>query len=156
MRCFFYGTLMDANVAAVVLGRRRAAPVWRPAVLWGYVRRGVVGATYPALAPRRGHAVHGIFAAGLSAGDLSRLRYFEGGREYSSHTRRVVFADGDVTRATVFLPTRTVKLDRRGWDFASWQVNGRAAFVKEARAHMARYRARPVTRVGALPRTAHR
>src|SRR6185312_9048779 len=47
MRFFFYGTLLDRDVASLVLGRRLPPGAFVPAALPGHARRRVKGATYP-------------------------------------------------------------------------------------------------------------
>ena len=47
MRFFFYGTLRDRDVMALVLGRRLPPAAFAPASLPGHARRRAKGASYP-------------------------------------------------------------------------------------------------------------
>jgi Gamma-glutamyl cyclotransferase, AIG2-like len=49
MRFFFYGTLLDRDVMALVLGRRLPPAAYAAAVLRGHARRRAKGASYPTL-----------------------------------------------------------------------------------------------------------
>ena len=47
MRFFFYGTLLDRDVTALVLGRRLPPSAFEPAMLRGHSRRRARGVSYP-------------------------------------------------------------------------------------------------------------
>ena len=47
MRFFFYGSLLDNDVTALVIGRRLPPSAWVPATLTGFSRRKAKGVTYP-------------------------------------------------------------------------------------------------------------
>ena len=49
MRFFFYGTLLDPDVTALVLGRRLPPAAFVPASLPGHARRRAKGVSYPIL-----------------------------------------------------------------------------------------------------------
>ncbi|WP_019644022.1 gamma-glutamylcyclotransferase family protein [Novispirillum itersonii] len=86
---FVFGSLMDADILARVLGRRRAAAVVRcPAWLSGYRRQCAREDVFPILVPDT-HTVaadeaiahppvEGRLLLGLTAGDLDRIEYYEG------------------------------------------------------------------------------
>ncbi|MCX7364009.1 MAG: gamma-glutamylcyclotransferase [Alphaproteobacteria bacterium] len=77
MRFFFYGTLLDRDVMALVIGRRLPAAAFAPAILPGHVRRRVKGASYP-IAVRDTHGeIHGMVVGGLSVRDVARLSAYE-------------------------------------------------------------------------------
>lgn len=84
MNFFFYGTLMDEDVRALVVGRRAPPSACRPAVLAGYRRVFRDGAAYPILVRARASEgdgvtrVDGCLVAGLSKREISRLKVFEG------------------------------------------------------------------------------
>jgi hypothetical protein len=46
---FFYGTLLDHDVMALVIGRRLPPSAFVPATLKGHVRRRAKGVSYPIL-----------------------------------------------------------------------------------------------------------
>ena len=96
MRFFFFGSLLDADVAELVLGRRPAPRAWEPAALDGYVRAIFAKESYPILVPRAGGRVDGALMRGLSAEDTSRIAWFEEG-EYDVRALPVTL---DMTRPT--------------------------------------------------------
>lgn len=136
MRCFFYGTLIDADVAEVVLGRRLASSAFWPAHLGGYERRQVIGESYPALEPTPEGVVSGVLVAGLTAADLARLHCFEG-EEYRIESCVATLASGRPRKAVLLLPAGHLPLGERGWDLAAWQARHKAAFLALAREWMA-------------------
>ena len=124
---FFYGVLMDADVLAVVIGRRPPTP--RPATLSGFRRVYRAGATYPILI--RGAAktdVDGQLVEGLSASDIRRLRAFEG-PEYRLEKLTVQEPTGQGVMATVFLPRRGVSASTAAWSFPEWVRRHRLEYL---------------------------
>src|SRR6202040_1632036 len=69
MRFFFYGTLLDRDVTALVLGRRLPASAFVPAILPGWSRWRVQGSSYPISVPDRKGVISGAIVSGLSARD---------------------------------------------------------------------------------------
>ena len=77
-RFFFYGTLLDPDVVAFVLGRRLPPASFAPALLPGHKRRRAVGKSYPIVVRAPAGAVAGAVVGGLSAKDVERLAAYEG------------------------------------------------------------------------------
>lgn len=127
MRYFFYGTLMDREVLAAVLGRvpPRLA---RPATLAGYRRVFRAGASYPVLVPAAGEAVAGVVVEGLGEGDARRLEAFEG----SDYTPREVTVrlGGRPVPAWVFIPTPGVPVTSRRWAPSDWRRRYRRQYLR--------------------------
>ncbi|MBM3648603.1 MAG: gamma-glutamylcyclotransferase, partial [Alphaproteobacteria bacterium] len=80
MRFFFYGTLLDHDVMALVIGRRLPPSAFAPARLPGHVRRRAKGVSYPILVRDPGGEVAGVVVGGLTARDVDRLARYEGPR----------------------------------------------------------------------------
>ena len=80
MRFFFYGTLLDRDVASLVLGRRLAPSAFVTAALPGHARRRVKDATYPIVVRDPRSEVRGAIVGGLSERDVKRLAAYEGPR----------------------------------------------------------------------------
>lgn len=72
---FVYGTLQDGVLLRSLLGE---VPPSRPALLRGYRRLAVRGATWPAVIPEAGAEVSGRLLEGLSAAALLLLDAYEG------------------------------------------------------------------------------
>jgi hypothetical protein len=77
---FFYGTLLDHDVMAVVIGRRLPPSAFVPASLKGHVRRRAKGVSYPILLRDPGGEVEGVVVGGLTKLDVERLSACEGPR----------------------------------------------------------------------------
>src|SRR5205814_6850355 len=65
MRFFFYGTLLDHDVASLVLGRRLPPNAYVPSALPGHARRRVRGACYPIVVRDPKREVAGAIVGGL-------------------------------------------------------------------------------------------
>ena len=76
MRFFFYGTLLDAQVRALVIGRR--ATRLQPATLAGYHRVGIVGVSYPMLVPDSDGRVEGGLSPRLNRAAARRIAAYCG------------------------------------------------------------------------------
>ena len=131
---FFYGTLMDPDLRAAVLGGPCLSV--RPAVLPDYRRAAVAGRDYPGIAPARGQTVPGLLAAGVTPAMAARAAWYEGA-EYEPARVVVVPEGGTGTEAWTFLPLPGTRLGTGGWDLAHWRRRRKAMTLKSARACMA-------------------
>jgi len=128
MRFFFYGTLLDRDVTALVLGRRLPAQAFVPAELPGWSRWRVQGGSYPISLPDRKGSVAGAVVSGLSARDVARLAAYEGAG-YRVSPLKVRIA-GALTMVSVFEPiVSKLKPTTRPWDLALWQRQDKKLFV---------------------------
>jgi hypothetical protein len=128
MRFFFYGTLLDYDITALVLGRRLPPAAFVAASLPGHARRRVKGASYPIVVRDPNGAVPGVIVNGLSARDVARLTAYEG-PGYRVVPLRVRSA-GAMATVSVFEPVQS-RLQPSGdlWDLALWQRRHKRAFV---------------------------
>lgn len=139
---FFYGTLLDDDVRAIVLGRRAPAEAPVPAVLAGFRRVPVAGHSFPALIVDPRGRVEGVLLAGLGVAEAARLSYFEG-PEYRPLLRLVEGAGGLPRAAWVFVPAPRQPFmpglrPRPGlWDLAGWQRRHKAGYLRGLRPAMA-------------------
>ena len=129
---FFYGTLLDADIRALVMGAGAPAEL-EPATLVGWRRQAHPRETYPLIVPAADAAVEGAIARGLAPDAVSRLVVYEG-PEYRIAAVEVQLAGGGTVAAEVFVPTDGVGGTGGPWDLASWQ-----------RRHKRRYLARMKT-----------
>ena len=132
MRFFFYGTLLDRDVASVVLGRRLAPQAYTPAALPGHARRRVKGASYPIVVRDPKGEVAGAIVGGLSARDVARLAAYEGPRYRIAPLK--VRIDGTMTTVSVFEPLEERFQPTSGeWDLVAWQRRFKRAFLARVR-----------------------
>jgi len=132
MRFFFYGTLLDRDVTALVLGRRLPPSAFVPATLPGYARWRVKGGSYPIAVPDRRREVPGAVVTGLSARDVARLAAYEGTGYRIA--RRQVKIDGSLVAVSVFEPlTSRLRPTRRPWDLTLWQRRDKKGFIDRIR-----------------------
>ncbi len=129
MRFFFYGTLMDRDVAARVLTRPVMREALKPAILRGWRRTGVRGACYPVVLRDKASHVDGVTLDGVSKAETERLTAYEGPRysliqafaDLPSQGPRAVFLF--VPRPGTFRPTD------EDWSLAVWQEKHKQKFL---------------------------
>jgi hypothetical protein len=132
MRFFFYGTLLDPDVMALVIGRRLPPRRYVTATLPGYARRRAKGASYPIVLRDPRGRVEGAVVGGLSAQDVVRLAAYEGPR-YRIASRKVRMNEAFVT-VCVFEPVEERFEPVEGqWYLAVWQRHDKRRFMERLR-----------------------
>jgi hypothetical protein len=129
---FFYGTLLDPDVMALVIGRRLPPSVFVPAILPGHSRRRAKGATYPIVVRNVGDRVQGVVVGGLTSRDVARLAAYEGpGYRIAQLKVRV---GGEIAAVSVFEPiVARLQPSTSPWDFALWKGRYKRPFVGRLR-----------------------
>ena len=122
MRFFFYGTLLDRDVMALVIGRRLPPQAYVTAGLPGHARRRAKNATYPIVVTARSGEVPGAVVGGLSHRDVARLAAYEGPGYRIAPLR--VKAQGRMTEVSVVEPIQSRLQPSRGllyiWAILRW------------------------------------
>ncbi len=132
MRFFFYGTLLDRDVMALVIGRRLPPQAYIAASLPGHARRRVKNATYPIVIAARSDEVPGAIVCGLSHRDVARLATYEGPGYRIAPLR--VKIQGRMTEVSVFEPIQSrLQPSQDLWDLALWQRRYKRSFVERLR-----------------------
>jgi Gamma-glutamyl cyclotransferase, AIG2-like len=132
MRFFFYGTLLDHDVMALVIGRRLPPSAFVPATLKGHVRRRARGVSYPILVREPGGEVEGMVVGGLTGRDIERLSAYEGPRYRIAPLK--VRIGGRLTTVSVFEPVENRFQPVDGaWTLALWQGRHKRPFVSRLR-----------------------
>lgn len=108
---FTYGSLMFAEVWQPLVGGRYRS---EPAVLPGYRRFAVPGATYPGIVAAPGGQVAGLLYRDVGADDLARLDLFEGA-EYRRDALPVTLAEGSVLVAGTYVWLDNGRLSDAAW-----------------------------------------
>ncbi len=148
MRFFFYGTLLDRDVTALVLGRRLPPHAYVPACLLGHSRFRAKGASYPVVVQDSCGEVAGAIVGGLSTRDVGYLATYEGPGYRIVPLR--VRSRGRLVTVSVFEPIvesgkgyRDSRLQpsRELWNLALWQRRHKRAFAARLRRA---FSARPV------------
>lgn len=140
---FFYGTLRDAALRGIVLGRDIEGD---PARLPGHVVRAVDKGVWPLIGPGEGTA-EGLVVR-VSPEERARLDFYEGGFGYSLLVMTVETADGP-RQAAVYLPD-TPPTAGPVWSLEDWQRRWGAVSRTAAREAMERFGAPGGESVGAL------
>lgn len=125
-----YGTLLDAEVRRLVLGRCRT----RAALLCGWQRVYVAGEVYPGIRMREGAKTNVLVLDGLDRHALDRCDAFEGA-EYTRQRLPVRFrTGGHMGEAMFYVPTAAVRLTGRPWRYDwAWRARHRRAFLTMTR-----------------------
>ena len=124
MRMFFFGTLVDPDLRAIVLGRDPHALDVERASVFGMRRSRALGEWYPILVPDPAGRVDGLLAGGLTARDIDRLRFYEG-IEYDLQPIQVFAGDRHHT-AHAFTATDRLAESGDAWDLSAWQRTDKA------------------------------
>lgn len=138
MYFFFYGTLMDADVLATVIGR--AGAVGEKARLPGYRRTFASGKHYPIISKDERGQVVGIAVKGLTEDEQAALRFYEGSN-YAVETVSIFLGDAKIAvDALVFSPAKLESAGPDGWDLEVWQADTKPKFMDRLRKMMDKYR----------------
>ena len=133
MRAFFYGTLIDADVRATVLGpAARHRPV-EPAVLPGYRCLTMRGCSYPVIVRSARGEVAGVLMHGLTRADFGRLLDYET-EEYRAIDALVLTRTGKRIVAKVFVASARALPSPVPWNAADWQRRFKRNFLRRLRA----------------------
>jgi hypothetical protein len=133
---FFFGTLMDPDVLALVLDHPLDRLTIAPATVRGHLRLHVAGRSYPMLVPHPGGRVAGHLVGGLDHDDRARLAYYEGW-EYDVGPIAVTGPDGRTVTAEMYVCPPEVAADRRPWRLDRWQSVHKAGYLPRLRRLMA-------------------
>lgn len=130
-RLFLYGTLLDRELRAAVIGTGPQEPV--PATLRGFRRVRLAGTPYPTLRPTTGAAVNGLFLGGLTPASLDRLAVYEG-QAYRLIRCTVSVSDRRfAARVFTAAPSRaTTEI----WSFDAWAACQRRRDIASGRAEL--------------------
>jgi len=132
MRFFFYGSLLDQDVAALVIGRRLPPRAWLPATLSGFSRRKAKGVSYPVAVRDPKGAVQGAVVGGFSKRDVERLTAYEGPRYHTVPLK--VRIHGRIVTVSVFEPKEKAFQPVDGaWSLVQWQRRDKRKFVERIR-----------------------
>jgi hypothetical protein len=141
MRFFFYGTLLDADIRAIVFPHLIDTLEVRGAELPGFRRVAAKDGPYPVLRPDPTAKVTGALAEGVDLPGLARAAHFEGAR-YRPALRRITDARGAALEAWLFLPETYRLASRRGWDLGRWQRRQKRHMLMAAKAWMSEFGAK--------------
>lgn len=127
-RLFAYGSLMCADIMALVVGTPLAST---PAMLPGFRRLCVAREPYPGLIADPDAVVAGRIYEGLTPAFWARLDAFEGAY-YQRRPVRVRIAAGSESQVDCYLfrPEYRHLLTCREWDYAAFLRNGKAEFQR--------------------------
>lgn len=131
LQFFFYGTLYDDDLRAMIAGRGCAG---ERALLADHAVVPVGRGRFPMIVRRHGTAALGMLCRGIDIETAARFSYYE--REAIDYTalRMIVSPAPDESAAAwVFAPTWRLKRGIGRWDFARWQRYEKARFLSAAR-----------------------
>jgi hypothetical protein len=132
MRFFFYGSLLDRDVTALVIGRRLPPRAWVSATLKGFTRRKAKGVSYPVAIRDPKGEVQGAVVGGFSKLEVARLTAYEGPRYHTVPLK--VRVNGQITTVSVFEPKVKAFQPVDGtWSLIEWQRREKRKFVNRIR-----------------------
>ena len=133
MRFFFvYGSLLDPDVTALVIGRRLPPTAWVPALLQGFRRYKAKGVTYPIAVRDPKAEIAGAVFGGFSRREVERLAAYEGPRYHTVPLK--VRIGGRLVVVSVFEPKEKAFQPVGGaWSLIEWQRRDKRKFVERIR-----------------------
>jgi hypothetical protein len=132
MNFFFYGTLLDDDVFALVIGRSLAPRDRCRATIDGYIRVAREGASYPILVASAGGGVEGALVGKVGPREAERLKTFEGD-EYDLVQLIVHRHRGGSVGAHVFMAKSWVPGSSETWDLGLWRRRHKRLYLARLR-----------------------
>jgi gamma-glutamylcyclotransferase (GGCT)/AIG2-like uncharacterized protein YtfP len=129
MDVFFYGTLMDADVLALVTGTPKGTFKPELGILRHFEARYVRGECYPALSPYENAIVMGHILEHFPESLWSRVCEYEG-RGYKTRQLPVECVKTQkIHLCHVFMGNRALVLSPKKWDLATWLKEDKRDFM---------------------------
>ncbi|MDX1541809.1 MAG: gamma-glutamylcyclotransferase family protein [Geminicoccaceae bacterium] len=129
MAFFFFGTLRDPEVLALVLDRRPERHDLVRASLAGYTAVRATAQPYPLLVPAADASVEGLVLRCPSQRDEARITWFEED-EFQAEWRTVESAEGPL-RARVFFALEPVLASGIRWDYQRWREAEKTRYLEQ-------------------------
>ncbi|WP_300067184.1 NUDIX domain-containing protein [uncultured Ruegeria sp.] len=117
---FLYGTLRHEPLLHRVLGRDANALSMDAAILPDHMVYAVQGQDFPMILQEARANAQGILVRGLTAEDLARLAFYEGGFDYDLEPVTVVLQDDSEASAQVFYPAPGAWIPSDPWSLQNW------------------------------------
>lgn len=136
---FFYGTLRHLPLLEVVMGRSMSHLTVTPAILRDHAVYGVKDQIFPMISEEPGSIAKGLLVQNLSAEDLDKLAFYEGGFDYELSPQSVECADGSNVMAQVFYPQPGLWTPDQPWSLQDWVERWGAVSLLAAEDVMAHY-----------------
>jgi hypothetical protein len=138
MRLFFFGTLQDPDLFALVIGRPMTALATQPATLLGRQSRKVKGESYPILLPHPDGRVDGLLVDGFTPAEMDRMQFFESD-DYALQPVTVTLADGSPVEAQIYASTGALEDAGEPWHLEAWQATEKPRTLMHHEAYMSLY-----------------
>jgi ADP-ribose pyrophosphatase len=120
---FFFGSLRDTDLFALVAGRPFADFAIRPAAMAGHRARRADGEAYPVLTAEQGHRAGGLLVDLPDPTAIARIAFYET-TDYRLAETEVLTAAGPV-RAQFFESTGLLAATEETWSLERWQATAK-------------------------------
>ncbi|MCL6284253.1 NUDIX domain-containing protein [Ruegeria sp. 2012CJ41-6] len=117
---FFYGSLRHHALLEIVLDRPAGEIDLVPARLPDHAVFAVEGQPFPMILATPGQYAPGLLVRGLSADDLARIEFYEGGFDYALAVKQIACEDGTSAQAELFFPDPDRWQPGALWSLADW------------------------------------
>lgn len=132
---FFYGSLRDEELLALVIGRPDLDGIERrPAFVKDRRIGRVAGQSFPMLFEAPGEKAEGVVVIGLTPEECDRLDFFEDG-DYAI-TPLSVETEAGPLQAFVYAPTGRLRDSGEPWDLEAWRARDKPLLIECAREQM--------------------
>lgn len=129
---FFYGTLRHLPLLEIVLGRPAGALDAVPGALPDHAVFWVRDQSFPIIQARKGQAAPGLLLRGLSAADVDRLIFYEGGFGYDLRPATITLEAGGAAQGQAFFPRPGLWETDGSWDLDGWAADWAAVICRAA------------------------
>lgn len=119
---FFYGTLRFRPLLELVLCEPGVSLNMVSAQLPDHQVYGVQGQPFPMVAPAPGQSASGVLVRGLTARQIERLDYYEGGFDYDLRPMTLRVSDAQTAEAQVFFPRDGAWTPGDVWSLDDWAL----------------------------------
>ncbi|MFA3915747.1 NUDIX domain-containing protein [Ruegeria hyattellae] len=117
---FFYGSLRHQPLLEIVLGRSADEIDMVPARLPDHAVFAVEGQPFPMILAAPGQFAPGLMVRGLSADDLARIEFYEGGFDYALSVNQIACEGGTSAPAELFFPDPDLWQPSAPWSLTGW------------------------------------
>ena len=116
---FFFGTLQDADLFRIVVGRELTQFEQTEAILAGYRVRRAANYPFPVLVPDQLGEAPGLIVHGFTDNEVSRVAFYET-NEYYLQDITVRHGLGDFVTASAFFATEFLDATEDTWSIEAW------------------------------------
>lgn len=135
---FFFGSLRDADLFQIVVGRSLNEFATSSAKLVGYSVSRAAHFPFPVVNADQLGEAEGIFVSGFTDQEIERVAYYET-NEYDLYDVTIQIDEGGFETAGVFFATEHLEVSNEPWSLETWTKTAKPLALIEAEIAMAQF-----------------